>query len=153
MSTKPTDPSGSNTPDTPDLPESIGGTGQSPLSAEKAWEMALGQLQMQMTQATFDTWLANTQLISATNSNWQITVKTAAAKEWLENRLYTTIQRTVSAITSRPVEIEFVVDGNQTSVGSDERQAQLLSAAQNEILAFDVYEAGYINHAHYIQRF
>ena len=138
MSTKPTDPSDSN---------------QSPLSAEKVWEMALSQLQMQMTQATFDSWVKETHVIGVEKGTWQVRVKSDSAKEWLENRLYTTIQRTVSAITSRPVEIEFVVDGNQTSVGSDERQAQLLSAAQNEILSFDVYEAGYINHAHYIQRF
>ena len=107
MSTKPTDPSGSNTPDTPDIPEGIGGTGQSPLSPEQTWEMALGQLQMQMTQATFDTWLANTQLISATNSNWQITVKTAAAKEWLENRLRDIVQRTLTSVVGISVQVEF----------------------------------------------
>lgn len=83
---------------------------QSERSPASLWETAKDQLQLQMTQATFDTQLASTRLISAANGNWQITVKTEAAKEWLENRLYDTISRTVANLLGHPIEIEFVID-------------------------------------------
>ncbi len=73
------------------------------------WEKVKEQLKLQMTQATFNAWLSNTQLISTENDIWQIAVKSEAAKEWLENRLYKAVSRTVANILNHPVEIEFVV--------------------------------------------
>jgi hypothetical protein len=83
---------------------------QTTLSPEKVWELTLGQLQLQMTQATFDSWVKGSQFISANNGTWQIGVKSAFAKDWLENRLLSTISRTVSGIAGSPVQLEFVLD-------------------------------------------
>ncbi len=121
--------------------------------SENLWAVTLSQLQLQMTRATFDTWLKDTWLISADNGLWQVGVKSDAARDWLENRLRNTIARTVTNIAGHPVAVEFVVNGHKADFSSNEREQQLLSLAQAEILQFDVYEAGYINHAHYIQRF
>ena len=71
--------------------------------------MALGQLQMQMTQATFDTWVKDTHAISGDDNNLVIGAKSAFAKDWLENRLFPTINRTVTGILDRPVDIRFEV--------------------------------------------
>lgn len=73
--------------------------------------MALGQLQMQMTQATFDSWVKGTHVIGVGSGTWQVGVKSDFAKDWLENRLHTTIRRTVAGIVGHSVEITFVVDG------------------------------------------
>ncbi len=79
-------------------------------TTEELWELTLNHLQLQMTRATFDTWLKDTRLISANNGLWQIGVKNDAAKDWLENRLYNTISRTATNIAGHPVEMEFGVD-------------------------------------------
>ncbi|MCP4409508.1 MAG: hypothetical protein GY807_17510, partial [Gammaproteobacteria bacterium] len=55
--------------------------------SENLWAVTLSQLQLQMTRATFDTWLKDTWLISADNGLWQVGVKSDAARDWLENRL------------------------------------------------------------------
>jgi len=89
---------------------------QSPtsLSAEKLWQTVLGQLQLQMTQATFDTWVRETYLVSRNGSSLTVGTKSVFAKDWLENRLYTTINRTVTNILGQPVEISFVAEPDPT---------------------------------------
>lgn len=74
------------------------------------WQTTLGQLQMQMTQATFDTWVKDTHIASHEGDKLIIGTKSAFAKDWLENRLAGTISRTVKNVVGYPVELEFVVD-------------------------------------------
>jgi chromosomal replication initiator protein len=80
------------------------------MNTDQVWEAALGQLQMQMTQATFDTWVKDTRLVSRDRQTLVVGTKSAFAKDWLENRLLPTINRTVSGLLGHPVDIEFVVD-------------------------------------------
>jgi len=85
-------------------------TKQQPQSPAQLWTAALEQLQRQMTRATFESWVKDTHLIAANNGSWQIGVKSEFAKDWLENRLLTTIQRTVTNLVGHEVEFDFVVD-------------------------------------------
>jgi chromosomal replication initiator protein len=74
------------------------------------WSAALGELQLQMTQATFDTWLRDSRLLSHDEGVWTIGVKTGYAKDWLEHRLMTTIHRQMARLTrTEGVEVRFVV--------------------------------------------
>ncbi len=125
---------------------------QSNVTPAQVWTIALEQLQQQMTQATFDSWVKETQLISADNGTWQIGVKSEFAKDWLENRLLSTISRTVSGIVGSPVQLEFVVAAG-LKYSTQPPQQRLLTGQMADILNFDVYSVGYTNHAHYIQQF
>jgi chromosomal replication initiator protein len=80
------------------------------MNTEQVWQTVLGQLQLQMTRATFDTWLKDTHIVSKDNKDLVIGAKNSFAKDWLENRLYNTINRTVSNILGHPVDIKFIVD-------------------------------------------
>jgi hypothetical protein len=73
------------------------------------WQQALSELQLQMTKATFDTWLANTCAIAFEDSTLTIGVASSFAKDWLENRLLTTVKRTLVGILGRSIEVKFVV--------------------------------------------
>lgn len=77
---------------------------------DQVWQAALGQLQLQMTRATFDTWVKNTHVVSQNHEIMVIGTKSAYAKDWLENRLIATIRRTVANILGRDINIQFVVD-------------------------------------------
>jgi len=79
------------------------------MKPEEIWQAALGELQLKMTRATFDTWLKGTSYIAYEDGTFVIGVPTAFAKDWLENRLIGVIKRTVSNIMGRSVEINFVV--------------------------------------------
>ncbi len=83
--------------------------GQKSMSPETAWKATLGELELQMTKATFNTWLKDARLLAYENDEYVIGVRNDYAKDWLENRLQDTILRTLSAIVNQTVTIRFVV--------------------------------------------
>ncbi len=79
------------------------------MNARELWHATLGELQLQMTKATFDTWVRPTYAISYSDGVVVVGVQSQYAKEWLENRLHTTIQRTLVGITGQSTEVRYVV--------------------------------------------
>jgi hypothetical protein len=79
------------------------------MTADQIWQAALRELQLQMTKATFDTWVKNTRAISHKDRIFVIGVHNALARDWLENRLLTTVERTLVGIIGHPVEVEFAI--------------------------------------------
>jgi hypothetical protein len=82
------------------------------------WQAALNELEFQMTKATFNTWLRPARLLfweSSSDDNGNATTRIVLGtpneyvKDWLENRLHTPIQRTLSSIAGNAVEVEFEV--------------------------------------------
>lgn len=81
------------------------------LNANELWTATLGELQGQLTKATYDQWLRPTRVKELSNGVLTVTVP-PLAKEWLEVRLCETISRTVTGIYGQPLEIRYVVNGN-----------------------------------------
>ncbi|HIP71473.1 MAG TPA: chromosomal replication initiator protein DnaA, partial [Anaerolineae bacterium] len=79
------------------------------MNPETAWKATLGELELQMTKATFNTWLKGTHLLNYKDHTYVIGVRNAYAKDWLENRLLDTILRTLAAIVRERVNIQFEV--------------------------------------------
>lgn len=131
------------------------------MTPQQTWETALAQLQLQMTRATYEAWLQDTTLLDAQNGTWHVGVKNDMARELLQDgNLYGVIARTISNIAEHDVVLNFVVQppGSLPATADDSHsptaRADLVRAMnRDEILQFDVYGAGYNNHAHYIQQF
>ncbi len=85
------------------------------MSAQQTWQAALDQLQYQLTNATFNTWVKNTQLVQYHDNTYTIGVKNTYAKDWLENRLLGTIKKTLSRTAGNSVHINFVVMPSEAS--------------------------------------
>jgi chromosomal replication initiator protein len=79
-------------------------------SAGQLWHAALGELQLQMTKATFDTWVKPTFALAYEEGTLVVGVRNAYAKQWLENRLYGMIQRTLNHILGRSAEVRFILN-------------------------------------------
>jgi len=79
------------------------------MDPKQVWQAVLGELQLQMTRATFDTWLKNTHVVSADNGLFVIGAPNTYAVQWLENRLLSAIQRSANRVAGRSVELRFVV--------------------------------------------
>jgi hypothetical protein len=78
------------------------------LDAREVWQHALNELRLQMTRATFDTWLGGSQVNRVSEEGHMVVrVRDGYAVEWLRTRWSTPIRRTVRGITGQPVEIEF----------------------------------------------
>ena len=79
------------------------------MKAQQAWQAALGQLQMEMPKAAFETWVRNAEFISYEDGSFIIGVQNAYARDWLQNRLLSTVTRLLTGIMNRTVEVRFIV--------------------------------------------
>jgi len=107
------------------------------MTADQIWQAALRELQLQMTKATFDTWLKNTRGISHEDGIFVIGVPNALARDWLENRLLTTVERTLVGIIGHPVEVEFAVLEKSAAAESQGRRPATVSQQEGEQLALE----------------
>ena len=79
------------------------------MQAEKIWEAALGELQLQVSKANYDTWLKDSKGISFVKSVFTVAVPSAFIAEWLKGRLHSTVCRILSSITGQNVDVTFQV--------------------------------------------
>jgi chromosomal replication initiator protein len=79
------------------------------MNAEQAWQSVLGQLQMEMPRASFDTWVRDTRPVSYDNGSLTVGVRNAYARDWLESRLAGTVNRLLIGILDSSVAVNFVV--------------------------------------------
>ncbi|MCZ7544847.1 MAG: chromosomal replication initiator protein DnaA [Anaerolineae bacterium] len=84
------------------------------MKPQDAWQATLGQLQLQMDKATFDTWLRGAEVSDFQRAQdgaaaFTISVRNAYAKDWLEQRLAPSITRTLSEIFGQPAQVAFTV--------------------------------------------
>ena len=90
------------------------------MNAEQTWQSVLGQLQMEMPRASFDTWVRDTKPVSYQDGMLTVGVRNAYARDWLENRLATTVNRLLFGITSASVDVKFIVSGLEAEQAVDE---------------------------------
>ena len=103
------------------------------MNAEQAWQSVLGQLQMEMPRASFDTWVRDTKPVSYQDGTLTIGVSNAYARDWLESRLASTVSRLLVGIMNASVAVNFIVHGSDVEVIMEEA-----SRAQPEpVAAYD----------------
>lgn len=90
------------------------------MNAEQAWQSVLGQLQMEMPRASFDTWVRDTKPVSYQDGVLTVGVSNAYARDWLENRLTSTVNRLLVGILNSSVDVNFIVNGNEVEQNVDE---------------------------------
>jgi chromosomal replication initiator protein len=79
------------------------------MDAKNAWHAVLGQLQMEMAKATFDTWVKDSEFVAFEDGTFIIGVQNAYARDWLDSRLTSTITGLLAGMMDRTVEVRFVV--------------------------------------------
>jgi chromosomal replication initiator protein len=81
------------------------------MNAEHAWQATLGQLQLEMSKAAFDTWVSSAEFLGYDQEThcFEIGVKNAYARDWLEDRLGATIARLLTGMLGHPATTQFKV--------------------------------------------
>ncbi|NTW43014.1 MAG: chromosomal replication initiator protein DnaA [Anaerolineaceae bacterium] len=79
------------------------------MNAQHAWKNLIGQLQMEMSKATFDTWVRSSEFIKYDQQEFTIGVQNAYARDWLESRLSSTVNRILTGMMNEPVSVQFIV--------------------------------------------
>jgi len=81
------------------------------MNAQQAWQATHGQLQMEMSKASYDTWVRDTQVVRYDEDNgiFTIGVKNAYACDWLDSRLKRIMESKLAGMLARQVEVNFKV--------------------------------------------
>ena len=125
------------------------------MNADLAWQSVLGQLQMEMTRASFDTWVRDTRPVSYEHGVLTVGVRNAYARDWLESRLASTVSRLLIGILNSNVAVDFIVSQSEERTASStdpepdaasNEQASLearpRSTSLNPRYTFDTYVVG-----------
>jgi chromosomal replication initiator protein len=79
------------------------------MDAKQVWRAALGELQVSLSPANYETWLRDTQLLDVDDQRFRIAVPNGFAKDWLESRYRSLISQTLARIVGYSVQVEFVI--------------------------------------------
>ncbi len=126
------------------------------MNAQQAWQSALGQLQNEMSKAAFDTWVRCAELVSYAQGVFTIGVQNAYARDWLENRLASTVSSMLSGFLGSPQLVNFVVwhkeeevvnSAEEVALGTAETAvaAPLAPSPFNSRYVFDTFVVGSSN--------
>jgi chromosomal replication initiator protein len=97
------------------------------MDAKQVWRAALGELQVSLSPANFETWLRDTYLVDVDDARFRIAVPNGFAKDWLDTRYRSLISQTLARVVGYSVQVEFVV----TPVA--EAQAQVTTIASQPV--------------------
>ena len=77
-------------------------------TSENPWEKLKGFMRPQLPKSTYETWLRDTTLLTATENEYTIRVRDANTREWLSLRLQGQIALNLRSVTDHPVTIKYV---------------------------------------------
>jgi chromosomal replication initiator protein len=94
------------------------------MDAKQVWRATLGELQVSLSPANFETWLRDTALVDVDDNLFRISVPNGFAKDWLESRYRSLISQTLARIVGYSVQVDFFVGASEASGdGSGDGQA------------------------------
>jgi chromosomal replication initiator protein len=97
------------------------------MDAKQVWRAALGELQVSLSPANFETWLRDTTLVDVDDNRFRIAVPNGFAKDWLESRYRSLISSTLARIVGYSVQVEFVVGAAPDVAAEDAEDAQFVA--------------------------
>lgn len=98
------------------------------MKAEQAWQAVLGQLQMDMPKASYDTWVRHAEIVSYEDNVFIVGVPNAYARDWLDNRLSSKIKRLLCGVLNRTVSLRFIV----WQGGADEPATEIMAQVEEQ---------------------
>ncbi len=89
------------------------------MDAKQVWRAALGELQVSLSPANFETWLKDTALVSVDDSRFRVAVPNGFAKDWLETRYRSLICQTLARVVGYSVNVDFEVREGLTAAAEE----------------------------------
>jgi chromosomal replication initiator protein len=79
------------------------------MTNQELWQAVLGQLELNLSKASFTTWLKNTSIISQNAGEVVVGVPNGFTKEWLENKYHKFILKSVQDITGELKSVKYII--------------------------------------------
>ena len=96
------------------------------MDAKQVWRAALGELQVSLSPANFETWLRDTALVGVDDHRFRVAVPNGFAKDWLESRYRSLISQTLARVVGYSVQVDFEVrDGADNGFAAEQPSVRL----------------------------
>jgi len=89
-----------------------------PLNLKQLWTAALGELQVGLSRAQYDTWFKDTQVLSEEDDVFLIGVPNAFAREWLESKFRPQVRAALQHLLGRTVDVRFVTSSGASATAA-----------------------------------
>ncbi|HUH96617.1 MAG TPA: hypothetical protein VLZ89_04610 [Anaerolineales bacterium] len=100
-----------------------------PASLEQAWQTVLGRLQLEMPKASFEREVRGTRVLALDGGVFTVAVCRIDARDWLESRLTSTVDRLLIGILDQEVHVQFVLDDQ---CGPERTEAEAQGASDDQ---------------------
>ncbi len=108
------------------------------MTKENLWESALAQIQLNISEANFNTWFKNTTIADYNNDNITIAVPNSFVKEWLENKYHKIIIKTLKKINKEVVKVNYSIDNSLSSLEENKKDSKEENINQMELLEVNI---------------
>jgi len=93
------------------------------MDAKQVWRAALGELQVSLSPANFETWLKETALVAVDDNRFRVAVPNGFAKDWLETRYRSLISQTLARVVGYSVTVDFEVQEGLSAQANNQAEA------------------------------
>ena len=91
--------------------------------ARSLWSAVLGDLQLNLPRSTFEAWLKPTAGVAFQGDQFIVVAQTPFAVEWLERRMFHTLQSTLERVAGRRLQLQLEAhNGDDPLVGDDDQE-------------------------------
>jgi hypothetical protein len=101
---------------------------------QQAWEIVAGQLRMEMSKALFDTYVLPLQALGYKDGVFTLNAFNPYTKEWVENRLESTIKRQLEGLFNQPVTLKIEVPGKLVRPTPPSPESSSISHVPDDVL-------------------
>ena len=125
------------------------------MDKDKLWQSVLAQMQLHISKANFATWFQNTEIALKENERVIISVPNAFSKEWLSNKYYKLMLKTMHDIDNTIRELEFTINPQNlmASPAKKEDEAQKLNLEQLKFEEFKINKDTNLNPKYAFENF
>lgn len=100
------------------------------MDLEQIWQSTLGEMEIQLSKASFATWLKDSHLVDKRDGTMYVALPNNFAKEWVENKYHKNILGAIRNLDGSVKKIEFVVGNKNPSQSKSLPTAKDLQRAE-----------------------
>src|SRR3989338_2854423 len=103
------------------------------MDLEQLWQLALGEMEVQLSRANFATWLKNSRLVEKNDGTFLVALPNNFAKEWVENKYQKNLLGAARNFDDSVKKLEFLVSGQKLELAPRKVSAADLNKFENKI--------------------
>jgi chromosomal replication initiator protein len=105
------------------------------MDSQELWEATLGEIELNLSKANFNTWFKNTRICSYERGVMVISVPNVFNKEWLEKKYHDLIVQALQNVSGKITKVKFIIQSEPQPAPSVQARAALPQVAPDKTSA------------------